>query len=97
MPPAPNGDPDHFDVYQNYEIEAERRDDLQQYLKSHGIGTLVQWGGQAVHQLRELGFTQTLPRTDELFRRMLLLPLNLSLTNADIEFVCETIRKFYGE
>lgn len=97
LPPAPNGDPDHFDVYQNYEIEAERRDDLQQYLKSHGVGTLVQWGGQAVHQLRELGFTQTLPRTDELFRRMLLLPLNLSLTNADIEFVCETIRKFYGE
>ena len=97
LPPAPDSDPDHFDVFQNYEIEADRRDDLQRYLKSRGIGTLVQWGGQAVHQLRELGFTQILPRTDELFRRMLLLPLNLSLTNADVEFVCETIREFYGE
>lgn len=97
LPPPPDSDADHFDVYQNYEIEADQRDDLQRYLKSRGVGTLIQWGGQAVHQLRELGFTQTLPRTDALFRRMLLLPLNLSLTNADIEFVCETIRKFYGE
>jgi hypothetical protein len=23
LPPAPGSDPDHFDVYQNYEIEAE--------------------------------------------------------------------------
>src|SRR5262249_33720194 len=26
LPPAPDADPDHFDVYQNYEIEAEGRD-----------------------------------------------------------------------
>ncbi len=97
LPPAPDSDPDHFDVYQNYEIEADRRDDLKRHLQSHGIGTLAQWGGQAVHQLRELGFTQMLPRTDALFQRMLLLPLNLSLTNADVEFVCEAIREFYGE
>ena len=33
LPPGPDGDPDHFDVFQNYEIEAERRDDLRAYLK----------------------------------------------------------------
>ncbi len=62
LPPAPGSDPDHFDVYQNYEIEAERRDGLKAYLKESGIGTLIQWGGQAVHQLKALGFTQDLPK-----------------------------------
>ena len=28
LPPGPDADPDHFDIYQNYEIEAERRDAL---------------------------------------------------------------------
>ena len=44
-PPPDNGD--HFDVYQNYEIQAEDRDNLKQFLSEHGIGTLIQWGGMA--------------------------------------------------
>ena len=28
LPPGSGCDPDHFDIYQNYEIEAERRDEL---------------------------------------------------------------------
>ena len=83
LPPAPDSDPDHFDIYQNYEIEAEKRDDLKQYLKEHGIGTLIQWGGQAVHQLTALGFTQHLPYTDRLFARLLMLPMNMSLSDDD--------------
>jgi len=31
LPPAPDSDPDHFDIYQNYETECERRDDLKQF------------------------------------------------------------------
>lgn len=96
LPPPPDSDPAHFDVYQNYEIEADRRDDLLRFLKSHGIGTLIQWGGQAIHHLRELGFKENLTRTDAFFKRLLMLPLNLSLANADVEFVCEAIREFYG-
>jgi dTDP-4-amino-4,6-dideoxygalactose transaminase len=96
LPPAPNSDPDHYDIYQNYEIEAERRDVLKAYLKDRGIGTLIQWGGQAVHQLKVLGFTQNLPYTDLLFTRMLMLPMNMSLTDDDLAYVCDTIRAFYG-
>lgn len=96
LPPAPDGDVDHFDIYQNYEIEAQRRDGLQLHLKERGVGTLIQWGGQAIHQLRELGFTQRLPFTDELFSRMLMLPINLSLADADIQYVCDQIRAYYG-
>jgi len=96
LPPAPDSDPDHFDIYQNYEIEAERRDALKVYLGENGIGTLIQWGGQAVHHLKALGFTQDLPRTDRLFQRMLMLPMNMSISEDDLEYVCETIRTFYG-
>ncbi|MBV8674321.1 MAG: DegT/DnrJ/EryC1/StrS family aminotransferase [Acidobacteriaceae bacterium] len=96
LPPAPDSDPDHFDIYQNYEIEAERRDDLKQFLRDRGIGTLIQWGGQAIHQLKALGFTQSLPYTDRLFERLLMLPMNLSLSDDDVCYIAEQIRRFYG-
>ena len=96
LPPAPDSDPDHFDIFQNYEIEAERRDELKQHLKDSGIGTLIQWGGQAIHHLKTLGFTQTLPYTDSLFGRMLMLPMNMFLSDDNVCFVSDQIRKFYG-
>ena len=96
LPPAPDSDPDHFDIYQNYEIEAERRDELKAYLKENGIGTLIQWGGQAIHHLKNLGFTQHLPFTDRLFERLLMLPMNMSLSNDDVDYICDRIRRFYG-
>jgi dTDP-4-amino-4,6-dideoxygalactose transaminase len=96
LPPAPDSDPDHFDIYQNYEIEAEGRDELKQYLKDHGVGTLIQWGGQSIHQLKALGFTQRLPHTDWLFRRLLMLPMNMSLSDDDVCCVCDHICAFYA-
>jgi dTDP-4-amino-4,6-dideoxygalactose transaminase len=96
LPPAPDADPDHFDVYQNYEIEAERRDELRAHLKAAGVGTLVQWGGKAVHQWQALGYRVSLPRTELLFRRCLMLPMNLTLTDDDVDYVADAIREFYG-
>jgi dTDP-4-amino-4,6-dideoxygalactose transaminase len=95
LPPGPDGDPDHFDVFQNYEIEAYSRDALRAYLKDAGIGTLIQWGGKAVHQFERLGFTKALPFTERMFTRCLMLPLNASLSDSDTEYVCDTIRRFY--
>ena len=97
LPPAPDSDPEHFDIYQNYEIEAERRDELKQYLKDRGVGTLIQWGGTAVHQMKALGFTQHLPYTNWLFTRLLMLPMNMSLSDEDVHYVCDHVRAFYGD
>jgi dTDP-4-amino-4,6-dideoxygalactose transaminase len=96
LPPAPGINPEHFDVFQNFEIQAEQRDALKARLSQRGVGTLVQWNGQAIHQLKALGFTQSLPRTDRLFERLLMLPMNMSLTNEDVEYVCDLIVEFYG-
>lgn len=95
--PAPDADSRHHDVYQNYEIEAERRDDLKQHLEAHGIRTIIQFGGKAVHQYEGLGLTQhRLPRTELLYRRALLLPMNTSLSDEDVGYVTDRIRHFYG-
>ncbi|MFM2124428.1 MAG: UDP-2-acetamido-2-deoxy-3-oxo-D-glucuronate aminotransferase [Acidobacteriota bacterium] len=96
LPPGPHADARHFDVFQNYEIEAERRDALREHLKARGIGTLVQWGGKAVHQWPALGFRQRLPFTEALFERLLLLPINLSLTDNEAHQVCDAIEDFYS-
>ncbi|OIR07017.1 dTDP-3-amino-3,6-dideoxy-alpha-D-galactopyranose transaminase [mine drainage metagenome] len=96
LPPAPNENPDYFDVYQNYEIEAERRDELKEFLKQNGVGTLIQWGGQPVHSITSLGFSgDGLPYTEEMFKKCLMIPMNTSLTDEDVDYVCEQINKFY--
>ncbi len=95
LPPAPDADARHYDVYQNYEIEAQRRDALREHLKANGIGTLIPWGGKAVHQWPALGFRQELPFTDALFERLLLLPMNLTLSDSEAHQVCDVIEYFY--
>jgi dTDP-4-amino-4,6-dideoxygalactose transaminase len=97
LPPAPNADSRHFDVYQNYELQADRRDELKANLEQQGIRTIIQWAGTPVHQFSELGFTVDLPKTDALFRRCLMLPMNTALGDDDVAFIVETIRRFYGK
>ena len=95
LPPAPDADPDHFDIYQNYELQADRRDELKQYLADAGIGTLIQWGGKAVHQWECLGFTVKLPKVETFFRRCIMLPMNMFISNDDVDYVCKKMRGFY--
>ena len=97
LPPFPNADLDHFDTFQNYEMEVrENRDALRDFLTEEGIGTLIQWGGKALHQLKGLGFDKTnLPRTDLLFQRAIMLPLNQYLTETEAEYVIRKIREFF--
>ena len=96
LPPKPNSDTKYFDVYQNYEIEAENRDALKLYLSDGGIGTLVQWGGKAVHQFEKLNFNTSLPYTESLFKRMLMLPMNMTLTDEEVVYICNQIKEFYS-
>jgi dTDP-4-amino-4,6-dideoxygalactose transaminase len=95
LPPGPDADPDHFDVFQNYEMEAANRDELRTFLCKREIGTALPWGGKAVHQWEALGFQAHLPRTDALFRRVVLLPMNPALTDDDLEWVTNAVREFY--
>ena len=95
LPPGPDADSDHFDVYQNYEIEAGRRDELRAFLSDNGVGTVIQWGGVPVHMHRELGFEDTLPATERFFERCFMLPMHTALDDAEIGRICDLIHGFY--
>ena len=95
LPRAPDADPDHFDVYQNYELQGDRRDELKEYLRVNGIGTLIQWGGKAVHQFERLGFTCRLPKVERFFERCIMLPMNMFISDDDVHYICDKISQFY--
>ena len=97
LPPAPDSNSNHFDIYQNYEIEAEKRDKLKEYLSGKGVGTLIQWGGKAVHEFRDLGFNQSLPFTEKIMRNSLMLPLNMTVTDDEVKYICKCVRDFYND
>lgn len=95
LPPAPDADPDHFDIYQNYELQADRRDELKEHLRRGQVGTLIQWGGKAVHQWERLGFTVKLPKVERFFERCIMLPMNMFIDDEDVQYVCDQVRAFY--
>ena len=95
LPPAPSVDSDNFDVYQNYELQADSRDDLKTYLSKKNIGTLIQWGGKGIHQFKQLGFDQVLPDTERFFKHCIMLPMNIFISDSDVDYVCETVVDFY--
>ena len=95
LPPPPTRDGDHFDIFQNYEAEFERRDELKSFLAERGVGTLIQWGGTAIHQFKNLGFDMSLPTTERVMAKSLMLPINMFVSDEDIAFVIDQIRQFY--
>ena len=95
LPPKPDDDKERFDVYQNYELHCDKRDELKDYLNQNGIGTLVQWGGMGIHQFKDLGFNQECPKTDYFFDRCIMLPMNVFISNDDIDYISQKIIEFY--
>lgn len=96
LPPGPESSVHHYDIYQNYEIEAESRNGLRTHLGSHGVKTILQWGGMAIHQFVKLGFDVSLPYTERMVERFMLLPMNTSLNDDDIHYICDRIADFYA-
>lgn len=97
LPVAPNREPEHYDVFQNYEIRSKNRNALKEYLDTKGIGTLIQWGGTPIHQWRLLGFTQDLPKVDAFFKECIMLPMNTFISDEDVAYVCNNVREFHGK
>ena len=97
-PPAPTPTGPHFDVFQNYEVEAQNRDGLVAHLRQNGVEILIPWGGKAVHQFKRLGLRDFhLPRTEQLFKKILMLPMHAELSDDDVRYVCRTVQEFYGD
>ena len=100
-PPRGPEDGNHFDVYQNYEMAVEDRDNLRSYLESQGIRTIIQWAGSPVHHFSELGFGiekfTDLQKTDWFFERCLMLPMHMALTDDEVDYVIEHVLTFFKQ
>jgi dTDP-4-amino-4,6-dideoxygalactose transaminase len=84
------------DVYQNYVICADRRDDLVAYLEERGVETLVQWDKPMyAHEGLKLG-EYHLPETERICKRVMSLPMYAELEEWQVEYVVECVRDFYG-
>ncbi len=95
LPPPPSVNGNHFDIFQNYEFMAEKRDELKQYLLEKGIGTLIQWNGKAIHQWEPLGFNLKLPKVEEFFKKAIMIPIWPYLSADDIKYIADSIYSFY--
>ena len=96
LPSPPEDAGEHYDVFQNYEIMAERRDELIAYLNRQGIEVMLPWGGKGVHQHAALGFDAVkLPRTEELFSKALMLPMYPELSDSQVETVIGAVNNFF--
>lgn len=97
LPQHNEGSYDHFDSYQNYEIEAKNRDELKKFLSERGVGTIIQWGGKAVHEFGLPGvIARDLSNTTRIVSRMLLLPMNQYMPVEHAIYVSDTIKDFYS-
>ena len=94
--PPPPVDGDRYDVFQNYEVEATRRDDLAAHLGRAGIGAIMPWGGKGVHQIEALDMGgANLPRTEKFFAQAIMLPIYPGLKDEQVEYIINSIRDFY--
>ncbi|MEU4563311.1 DegT/DnrJ/EryC1/StrS family aminotransferase [Actinoplanes sp. NPDC023936] len=97
IPVGPDADPLRRDVYQNYPVTTDRRDSLAEHLRADGIETLISWPIPLHHQ-RGLGLDHwKLPRTEELCRQVLSLPMQVELEDWQIDHVADSIYRFFGK
>ena len=95
LPPAPGSDDRRFDIFQNYEIQAENRDGLREHLAENGVSTILQWGGWMVHQFDDLDLRSDAPYAEEMSKRFMMLPMHHMLKDDDVAHVCEQVAAFY--
>jgi dTDP-4-amino-4,6-dideoxygalactose transaminase len=96
LPVGPDDDPRRFDVFQNYAVTTDRRDTLCAHLREDGIETLISWP-VPLHRQRNLGLDHwRLPNTERLCARVLSLPMHAELSDAHVEYVAASVRRFYG-
>ena len=95
----PKIDSNNVSTYHQYTVTAPQRDRLQKYLAENGISSVVFYPKPLHLQdcFRELGCKEgSLPVAERLCGEVLSLPVFPELTAGQIEYVANTVLKFYG-
>ena len=83
------------DVYTNYVIRAERRDELKKYLQDQGVETLISWDTPTYRQPAMMPNNIFLPETEKICQEVISLPMYPELTLDQVEYVISSIKNFY--
>lgn len=87
--------PRESNVVHIFPILSSRRDELQQYLKENGVGTMIHYPIPPHQQKCYAEWNHLhLPITEKIHQQELSLPCNQSMTEEDVERIAELIRKF---
>jgi dTDP-4-amino-4,6-dideoxygalactose transaminase len=92
-------DPANESIFNQYTIRAERRDELQAYLKERGIGTSIYYPLPLHLQpcFAYLGYQKgSCPESERAAAEVLSLPIYPELTHSQLDEVIENVRAFYG-
>ncbi len=87
----------HFQVYHQFVIEVDFRDEMQKYLRDNGVPTLIHYP-IPVHKQKayiDAGYKGwSFPVTERLAGRILSLPVYPELKEEEIDYICSRIREF---
>jgi dTDP-4-amino-4,6-dideoxygalactose transaminase len=86
-------------IYNQFVIVGQRRDELQAFLKAHGIGTEIYYPVPMHVQkcFANLGYRAgDFPVSERLANESLALPVYPELPSEDIEYICRTLKAFYS-
>ena len=87
--------PRESNVVHIFPILSSKRDELQQYLKENGVGTMIHYPIPPHQQKCYAEWNHLhLPITEKIHQQELSLPCNQSMTEEDVERIAELIRKF---
>ena len=95
---TPPIDPKNESIFNQYTIRADRRDDLQAYLKSREIGTAIYYPLPLHLQpcFAYLGYREgSCPESERASKEVLSLPIYPELTRDQLDEVIDAIRSFY--
>jgi len=96
---TPYVEPNNESIFNQYTIRAQRRDDLQNYLKERGIGSSIYYPLPLHLQpcFAYLGYKEgTCPESERAAKEVLSLPIYPELTHGQLDEVITAVRGFYG-
>ena len=90
-------DPRRDHVYQNYVVRSKQGDAFSDYLKKNGVEVLIQFRKPYYkHEALNLEMGD-FPETETLSREVCSLPMNVEITDEEVDYVISVIRSFYGK
>jgi dTDP-4-amino-4,6-dideoxygalactose transaminase len=86
-----------FNTYHTFVVQVDRRDALQAYLKTHGVGTAIHYPVPIHLQPAAAGLgyrAGDFPVAERQAKRILTLPINQTLSRDDLEYVADRVNAF---